>query len=207
MSSNDRDQPDSPSRRARSPSVLQTIRLAVTAQVGVDREGKGWKLVLRGKRPAQPIAQQAGPQAPEAAPQSMREELGQLLDDAVGSRRALRQLCAIEHALAHKDEKGLFLFDTPLQHLAPALRQLDALSTPPLTPHIARLRALIVESIARQQAQQRLVERNAPLSSFMDGEKLEVSDARLSDFDRAFGAAPPNPAPETPAEPDTPVKG
>lgn len=198
MSSSDRDPSDRPANKAGASSVLNALRLAATAQIGVARQSKGWKLVLRGKEAAPAGLEPTAPAPQKTAPASMREALSQLLDDAAGSRRVLRQLCAIEHALTHKDPKGLFLFDTPLQHLAPALRQLDALATPTPPPAIAPLRKLIVDAMARQKTQQHLIDNNALLSSFMDSQKIEVSDARLSDFDRAFGDAPAPPSPHKP---------
>lgn len=124
--------------------------------------------------------------AGDAAPQEVtRGELGALLDATPKSRASLRVLAAVEHGLKHKDPAGLFLFDVAPARLQAALRQLDALAPPQPTGGLAALRARIADAIDAHAKRQRELERLMPRSDLMQAHKLEVGEARQSDFDRA----------------------
>lgn len=114
-----------------------------------------------------------------------RGELTALLDAAAGSRALLRYLAAVEHGLKRKDPMGLFLFDVELPRLRAALRQLDGLAPQQPSPGLSALRARIVDAIGAHEKRQREREMLMPRSDLMRGNKLEVAEARLSDFDRA----------------------
>jgi hypothetical protein len=110
-------------------------------------------------------------------------ELSALLDAAPNSRSSLRYLAALEHGLKRRDPTGLFLFEVESVRLQAALRQLDSLAPQP-TAGLAALRARIVDAIGAQQQRQQQLELLMPRSDLMQGNKVEVAEARVSDFDR-----------------------
>src|SRR6185503_13012144 len=104
----------------------------------------------------------------DTRPQDLTQgELKALLDGAPKSRSSLRYLAAVENGLNRKDPTGLFLYE-----VEPARLQ-------------AALRARIVDAIGTQEQQQQRLEMLMPRSDLMQGNKVEVAEARASDFDRA----------------------
>lgn len=122
-------------------------------------------------------------------------ELSALLDAAPNSRNSLRYLAALEQRLKRKDPTGLFLFEVEPARLRAALRQLDGLTSSP-TAGLAALRTRIVDAIGAQEQRQQQLEMLMPRSDLMQGNKVDVAEARASDFDRVAeqwrgkGAAP-----------------
>ena len=112
-------------------------------------------------------------------------ELSALLDAAPGSRALLRYLAAVEHGLKHKDRTGLFLFEAEPARLRGALRQLDGLAPPQPSAGLAALRTRLADAIDAHDKRQREREMLMPRSDLMHGDRLEVAEARASDFDRA----------------------
>ncbi len=124
--------------------------------------------------------------AADGAPQELTcRELSALLDATPKSRAALRVLAAVEHGLKHKDPTGLFLFELAPARLQVALRQLDGLAPPQPTGGLAALRERIADASDAHSKRQRELEMLMPRSDLMQGHKLEIREARPSDFDRA----------------------
>jgi len=124
----------------------------------------------------------AEPRAGEASP--MRAELKALLNAAPDSRSRLRFLAAVEHGLKHKDPTGLFLYEVAPERLRAALRQFDALVPAKPSQTLAALRARLVDAIGSREKKQKRLEMLAPRSDLMRDQRIEVSEARASDFAR-----------------------
>jgi hypothetical protein len=114
-----------------------------------------------------------------------RGELTALLDAAPGSRSLLRTLAAVEHGLKHKDPTGLFLYEVDATRLRAALRQLDGLAPQQPSAGLLTLRGRIVDAIGVHEQQEKRLEMLMPRSDLMQGNRMEVGEARASDFDRA----------------------
>jgi len=127
-------------------------------------------------------SRQAG--AGASAGPSMRAELKVLLDAAPNSRSLLRFLAAVEHGLKHKDPTGLFLFEVEPDRLRAALRQFDGLAPPKPSAALAALRARIVDAIGSRERKRKQLEMISPRSDLMRDNRVEVAEARASDFDR-----------------------
>ncbi|MBE7419385.1 MAG: hypothetical protein HS128_16905 [Ideonella sp.] len=130
------------------------------------------------------VALEDKPAARAAAASPMRAELKALLDAAPDSRLQLRFLAAVEHGLKHKDPTGLFLFEVAPERLRTVLRQFDALVPAAPAPALAALRARIVDAINSREKKQQQLEMSAPRSDLMRDHRVEVAEARPSDFDR-----------------------
>lgn len=130
------------------------------------------------------VALEDKPAARAAAASPMRAELKALLDAAPDSRLQLRFLAAVEHGLKHKDPTGLFLFEVAPERLRTVLRQFDALVPAAPAPALAALRARIVDAISSREKKQQQLEMSAPRSDLMRDHRVEVTEARPSDFDR-----------------------
>jgi hypothetical protein len=115
----------------------------------------------------------------------MHAALGVALDAAPSSRKVFRHLATVEHYLWRKGT--LFLHDLSLQALQRTLEQLDSVAKAPLAAGLAALRECLVDAIATRERLQRQAELLQPRSSFFVDHKLEVTEASLSDFDRAMG--------------------
>lgn len=119
----------------------------------------------------------------EQAVDRMRSELTALLDRHAASRRSMRHLAGIEHALARD---GLALFEAfPERVLARASQQLDAVLAEPVGAGLAELRSRILVALTAKEKIEAAAARNAGPSSFLTDDKLQVSEARVSDFMRA----------------------
>ena len=127
-----------------------------------------------------PVAQADGASA--ASP--MRTELKALLNATPDSRSRLRFLAAIENGLKHKDPTGLFLYEVEAERLRTALRQLDGLAPAKPTEALAALRARLVDAIGSRERKQKRLEMIAPRSDLMRDHRVEVAEARASDFAR-----------------------
>ena len=130
------------------------------------------------------VALEDKPAARAAAASPMRAELKALLDAAPDSRLQLRFLAAVEHGLKHKDPTGRFLFEVAPERLRTVLRQFDALVPAAPAPALAALRARIVDAINSREKKQQQLEMSAPRSDLMRDHRVEVAEARPSDFDR-----------------------
>jgi hypothetical protein len=115
----------------------------------------------------------------------MRAALKALLNAAPDARSRLRFLAAVEHGLKHKDPTGLFLFEVEPERLRAALRQFDGLAPTRPSEALAALRARIVDAIGSREKKQKRLEMISPRSDLMHGNRVEVAEARPSDFDRA----------------------
>ncbi len=126
-----------------------------------------------------------GPQADGASVASpMRAELKALLNATPDSRSRLRFLAAVENGLKHKDPTGLFLYEVEAERLRTALRQLDGLAPAKPTEALAALRARLVDAIGSRERKQKRLEMIAPRSDLMRDHRVEVAEARASDFAR-----------------------
>ena len=149
------------------------VRALFTRQVSVRRvDGK---LAVGLDQPERPAATGAEP---------MRAELKALFDAAPQNRLLLRVLAAVEHGLKHKDPTGLFLFEVESERLRVILRQFDGLAPATLTPGLAALRARIVDALTSRERKQKRLEMVAPRSDLMRDNRVEVAEARASDFAR-----------------------
>jgi hypothetical protein len=128
-----------------------------------------------------------GPQADAAgasAASPMRAELKALLNATPDSRSRLRFLAAVENGLKHKDPTGLFLYEVEAERLRTALRQLDGLAPAKPAQALAALRARLVDAIGSRERKQKRLEMIAPRSDLMRDNRVEVAEARASDFAR-----------------------
>ncbi|HEY6352983.1 MAG TPA: hypothetical protein VIY30_00710 [Burkholderiaceae bacterium] len=128
-----------------------------------------------------------GPQADGAgasAASPMRAELKALLNATPDSRSRLRFLAAVENGLKHKDPNGLFLYEVEAERLRTALRQLDGLAPAKPAQALAALRARLVDAIGSRERKQKRLEMIAPRSDLMRDNRVEVAEARASDFAR-----------------------
>jgi hypothetical protein len=158
------------------------LRLLFVRQLRLRRVGGKLAVALEDRRPLDAGAQAAA-QADARAQDLTRGELSALLDGAPRSRSSLRYLAALENGLRRKDPSGLFLYDVETARLQAALRQLDGLAPQP-SAGLAALRARIVDATRAQQQRQQQLEMLMPRSNLMQGNKVEVAEARVSDFDR-----------------------
>ncbi len=118
----------------------------------------------------------------EQAVNRMRTELTSLLDRHAASRRSLRHLAGLEHAL---NTRGLDAFGAlPERILARASQQLEAVLTEPADAGLAELRSRIVVAQTAAEKVEAAAARNAGPSSFLTDHKLQVSEASVSDFMR-----------------------
>jgi len=128
------------------------------------------------------LHQKTDPRAGEASP--MRADLKALLNATPDSRSRLRFLAAVEHGLKHKDPTGLFLYEVEPERLRAALRQFDALVPAKPSQTLADLRARLVDAIGSREKKRKRLELLAPRSDLMREQRIEVSEARASDFAR-----------------------
>ena len=132
------------------------------------------------------------PQDARAATPTMRRALQQLLDGVSGSRKILRHLAAVESGLKRKDKDGEFLFDWPADRLRVVLQQLDSLLDDQPPPGLAALRSRVHVALRTKEKAEELLERSQPVSTFLDNNKLQVTEVNASDFDElAFDWLPP----------------
>lgn len=164
--------------------LVRVLQALFVRQLRLRRVGGRIAVALEDKTgPAPAAGAQAG--ADGIATDPMRSELTALFDAAPGSRALLRVLAAVEHGLKHKDASGLFLFEVDGARLRTALRQLDGLAPPQPAPGLAALRERIADAIGVHEQRERRLEMLMPRSDLMQGNRVEVGEARPSDFDRA----------------------
>ena len=176
--------PDTPTPGLSPTRLVQSI---FSQQIRVRRSDNGFKLVLEGPQGAAEVVEATKAQEALQA-KLMCERLGALLDSVADSRRVLRHLAGVEHGLKHKEAGALFLFDVPPERLKVALRQLDGLLGEPVPPELGALRLRLSDAIEVQEALERQTELRQPISSFFVDHKIEVSEARASDFENARAA-------------------
>ncbi len=121
---------------------------------------------------------------PRAEASPMRAELKALLNAAPDSRSRLRFLAAVEHGLKHKDPTGLFLYEVEPERLRAALRQFDAVVPAQPSPTLVALRARLVDAIGSREKKRKRLELLAPRSDLMHDQRVEITEARASDFAR-----------------------
>ncbi|MCW5656568.1 MAG: hypothetical protein KIT60_02585 [Burkholderiaceae bacterium] len=165
-------------------AAIDLLRTLFLRQLRLRRIGGRLAVALEDKAAARADARAAA-QA-DTLPQDVSlGELTALLNGAPHSRRTLRYLAALELSLARKDPTGLSLYEVAPARLHAALRQLDGLAPQPLSPGLAALRARIVDAIGTQAQREQRLEMLMPRSDMMKGDKVEVAEARPSDFERA----------------------
>lgn len=165
-------------------SVVNLLRMLFVRQLRLRRVDGRLAVALEDKGTADAAARAAA-QA-DTRPQDVSlGELTALLNGAPHSRRTLRYLAALELSLARKDPTGLSLYEVAPARLRAALRQLDGLAPQPPSPGLVALRARIVDAIGTQQQREQRLEMLMPRSDLMNRDKVEVVEARASDFDRA----------------------
>jgi hypothetical protein len=163
--------------------VVNALRALFVRQLRLKRVGGKFAVALEDKRAADADARAA--QA-DTLPQDVSlGELTALLNGAPHSRRTLRYLAALELSLARKDPTGMSLYEVAPARLRAALRQLDGLAPQPPSAGLVALRARIVDAIGTQEQREQRLEMLMPRSDLMNRSKVEVAEARPSDFDRA----------------------
>jgi len=130
------------------------------------------------------VALENKPEPPPTGESAMRGELKALLNATPDSRARLRFLAAVEHGLKHKDPTGLFLFEVEPERLRAALRQFDAVAPAKPSGPLVALRARLVDAIGSREKKRKRMEMIAPRSDLMRDNRVEVAEARASDFDR-----------------------
>ncbi len=169
---------------------MAVLKDLFTKQLRLKRDDQGLRFVLEDA--AMPVPAGESPAHAKAMPQDptrlMRGELTALLDRAPGSRRVVRYLAAIERELVRRDPTGLFIFEQPIARLQKALRELDTVTGGSATRGLAALRGQLVAAIAAHETRHRETRRQAPVSSFLTDDKLQVEEVRQSDFDKASAA-------------------
>jgi hypothetical protein len=164
--------------------VLGTLRL-LNKPIKLERgDGKVRVVLDHAAQTDRPIRDRA---SAEQAVARMRGELTALLDRHEASRRSMRHLAGVEHALA---TDGLALFEAfPERILARASQQLDAVLAEPVGEGLAELRSRLLVALTAKEKIEAAAARNAGPSSFLTDDKLQVSEARVSDFMRAVEAS------------------
>lgn len=166
--------------------VVRVLRALFVRQLRLRRIGGRIAVTLEDGAGSAPVASvQAAADAQGPGRDPMLAELTALLDAAPGSRALLRVLAAVEHGLKQKDMAGLFLYEVPCARLRTALRQLDGLAPPQPSPGLAALRARIVDAVGAHEQREWRLEMLMPRSDLLRGNRVEVAEARPSDFDRA----------------------
>jgi hypothetical protein len=164
-------------------SPVGLVKAVFSRHVKLRHDGEGFKLVLEASDGARtpPAADKAANDQAQAT--VMRHELRALLDGVPHSRKVLTHLAVIEHNLKRKGT--LFIYELPLHVLRQALRQLDGLIAPPVPEGLEGLRCRLRDAMGLRERLEREERLRQPVSSFLADHKLQVSEARPSDFDRA----------------------
>ena len=156
------------------------LRLLFVRQLRLRRVNGKLAVALEDKPAADPAAAHA-----ETRPQDLTlGELSALLDAAPHTRRRLRHLAAVEQRLQRKDPTGLFLFEAEPAVLRVALRQLEGVAPQPLTPGLGALRMRLADAIGANEQREQRLEMLMPRSDLLRADKVEVAEARPSDFER-----------------------
>lgn len=165
-------------------TVRHTLNL-LNKQIKLQRSDGKVRVVLDNPASTDRLARQRG--GAEQAVDRMRIELSILLDRHEASRRSLRQLAGLEHALK---AKGAAAFDAlPERVLARASEQLEAVLNEPVSVALAELRSRLAVTRMAIEKTDAAVAKNAGPSSFLTDDKLQVSEASVSDFMRAVEQA------------------
>jgi hypothetical protein len=165
-------------------AVVNVLRMLFVRQLRLKRVDGKLAVALEDK--SAPGADARAAAQADTLPQDVSlGELTALLNGAPHSRRTLRYLAALELSLARKDPTGLSLYEVAPARLRAALRQLDGLAPQPPSAGLMALRTRIVDAIGTQEQREQRLEMLMPRSDLMNRSKLEVAEARASDFDRA----------------------
>jgi hypothetical protein len=183
------------------PSAMRLARALFTQQIRIKRGDRGLRVVLESASEQRTPASSPIVSDETVRALLMHTDLTTLLNAAKGSRKVLRHLAAIEHGLEHRDAGALFLFEVPPERLRTALRQLDGLIVGTMSPGLTALRGRILDAIDAQEIRERARALREPLSSFLVEEKLQVIEARVTDFDQANAAWLPTEPPSADDEP------
>ena len=153
---------------------------SLNKQIKLERSGSKVRVVLDDPSVSERSARTNA--SAEQAVNRMRGELTDLLDRHKASRRSLPHLAGLEHALK---TKGLAAFGGMTERvLARALQQLEGVLTEPVGAGLAELRSRIVVAQTAVEQIEAAAAKNAGPSSFLTDEKLQVSEASVSDFMR-----------------------
>ena len=110
----------------------------------------------------------------------LRDELKALLNRCPGAREVLPHLAVVEQALK---TQGLAAFDSlPPRVLQRAATQLESVLAEPVSAAIAELRSRLGVALKNHEKAEQAAARRAAPSSFLVDEKLQVSEASVSDF-------------------------
>ncbi len=114
---------------------------------------------------------------------AMRRELATLLDAVPGARRVLQHLAVLERALAEVGLEAIQKLSPPVLEKAHA--QLASLPMPQQATALAQLLMAVRLTIEDRAQHQRSARAATFLSSFLNEDKVVVSEASHSDFMRA----------------------
>jgi hypothetical protein len=147
--------------------------------IKLDRTEGKVRVSFEAERPgAAPKGAAAAPAASDA--KHLRDELKALLNRCPGAREVLPHLAGVEQALK---TQGLAAFDSlPPRVLQRAATQLESVLAEPVSAAIAELRSRLCVALKNHEKAELAASRRAAPSSFLVDEKLQVSEASVSDF-------------------------
>ncbi len=126
-------------------------------------------------------------QGADAAAQRMRDELKELFSRTRGAREVLPHLAGVEHALKTQGIAGLD--GLPPRVLKRAATQLQSVLPDLVSEGLAELRTRLSKALSAHEDARVAIVRPARPSEFLTDEKLQVSEASVSDFMRVVEAA------------------
>jgi hypothetical protein len=159
-------------------AVRDTLGL-LNKSLKLERADGKVRVVFEHTAPA-PAEQAALP--PRSMLDRMRADLDELLGRCRGARDVLQHLACLEQGLR---SKGIGAFDVlPPRVLKRAAAQLESIVTEPVSEGIGELRSRILVALTVHEETEIAASRRAGPSSFLVDEKLQVSEASVSDFMR-----------------------
>lgn len=160
------------------PRPFRALARLFLADVSVQRDGK---VLLIRIAPREPL-----PAGPAPVPKAVaevalsRQALQRLLDKHPLARRAMRHLACFEHLLG--SQGVVALNDMPVDVLAQALEQFDAVVTDWSDWHLAELRSRMAVALKERSADAFLGGPGEGLSNFTNASRLMVDDVSHSVF-------------------------
>ena len=157
----------------------QAARSFFTHDVALRRDGETVRVVLKERRQEPTARERAALEAArreEALLAMARTELAAVLDELPATRRSLRQLAFVEHALAERGFSALR--QVPVDLLRRALEQLEGLVTNWSPQGLATLRSrMAVTLIEREAAMERAGSEGPETADVLPDDPLPVAEA------------------------------